>query len=219
MAGLVKTTIAVREDLYRQAVVALNPDQLRRALFRAVKRATDRGTNIVQKRVRQVVRIEGKYLERAIRSRLEVRDPLPPIGHVTISQVSLPAIAYKPTGGGMMTPAGKGGVRFKPWKDKKARVFRHGFVATVNYQNAHTPAELHRGVFIRTRHATPNPKAGRLTPKGFAGRLAIKQLMGPSLHTVIDVPKVTQGIVDDMGETLEKTLRERINTFGSGVIQ
>jgi hypothetical protein len=54
-------------------------------------------------------------------------------------------------------------------------ILPHAFLATVNKQNAKTDDEFHTGIFIRTRHASANPRAGKLTPKGFAGRLAIKQ--------------------------------------------
>src|SRR4051812_39552540 len=122
MAGIL---IVVDDGLNQRAQAALDPAQYRQALFQTVKRTTDKATKITQVEIQRVLTISNKYIKRAITTRLETRDPEPPIGYVKISRRSLPLIAYKPTGPGMRAShqpdakrAGAGGVSVKPWADR-----------------------------------------------------------------------------------------------------
>lgn len=199
--------ITLDKATYDRAVAVLDAGQLRRALFQAVKRPTNRGTVTVQRRAQKKVNIQSKYLKRAIRTKLDIRDPDPPVGSIIISQKRLPLIAYRPTVSKRM------GVTARIRKDKPPLKFGHAFKATVNRQNANVPEDLHEGIFIRTRHLSSNPRAGKLTPKGFAGRLAIKQLFGPSIHSVIDIPEVTEGIEADIAAQMTTALNSQIDRF------
>jgi hypothetical protein len=142
--------IEISEAQYQRAVASLDPAQLRKALFQAIKRTTNKGTTIARKEVQNVLTINAKYVKRAVTTQLETRDPEPPVGIVRISRRRLPAIAYNPS-------VSKRGVRFRTWKDRPARFFAHAFKATVNKQNAKTDDEFHTGIFIRTRHASATP--------------------------------------------------------------
>jgi hypothetical protein len=203
MAGI---AIEFSEAQYQRAVAVLDPAQLRKAQFQAIKRATNKGTTIARKEVQKVLTINAKYVKRAVTTQLEIRDPEPPVGIVRISRRRLPAIAYNPS-------VSKRGVRFRTWKDRPARVFPHAFKATVNKQNAKVEDEFHTGIFIRTRHVSANPKAGKLTPKGFAGRLAIKQLMAPSVESAVELPKVGQAVYDGLAGEMDKQLNSQIDRF------
>lgn len=211
MAGIV---IEVNEALYQKAVAALDPGQLRKALFQAVKRTTDRGRNIARKEIMGQLKILKKYVDRSITTQLDIRDPAPPLGIIRISRRQLPLIAYKPTGGGMRK-GGKGGIRVKVWKDRGPLRFSHGFAATVNKQNAKTDDEFHRGVFIRTRHLSPaeRGRGRKLTPKGFAGRLAIKQLMGPSAESAVELEPVAKAVYDGLTGEMDKQVQSQIDRF------
>jgi hypothetical protein len=205
MAGIV---IEIPNDAYNRAVDLLDPKQLRQALFQTIKRTTNKGTRIVQDEVQEYLNISSKYVKRAVKTQIEPRDPAPPIGIIRISRRGLPLIAYKPS------VTKRGGVTAKVWKDRPPLRFSHGFKGTVNYQNATTDAELHTGVFIRTRHASRgNKEAHKLTPKGFAGRLAIKQLMGPSVEGAVELTKVSNAVYVGLQGEAEKQLQSQIDRF------
>lgn len=198
---------------FDRAVAVLNAGQLRRALFQAIKRTGEKGVKIGQQEIQKTANITKKYIDRAIHNKLIIHDPAPPESIITITHRSLPLIAFKPR-------ATKAGVSVKPWKNKPAKTWRHAFRATVNYQNATAPDELHEGIFIRTRHLpTKGPnvgdekKTGKITAKGFAGRLAIKQLMGPSAESVAEIPEVQKAIADGLAGELEKRLQSQIDRF------
>lgn len=204
MAGI---QIDIRGDLVASAANVLTPDQLRRALFQVIKRTTDKGVGIAQKEVQKHLNISTKYVKRAVSKRLEIRDPAPPVGVIRFTRRRLPLIAYK------LSITKRGGVRAKVWSDRSPLHFPHGFRATVNQQNAETDEQLHDGVFIRTRHASGNPKAGKVTPKGFAGRLAIKQLRGPSVESAVEIPRISEAVYEGLKGEADKQMQSQINRF------
>jgi hypothetical protein len=87
MAGI---AIEFSDAQYQRAVAVLDPAQLRKALFQAIKRTTNKGTTIARKEVQKVLTINAKYVKRAVTTQLEIRDPEPPVGIVRISRRRLP---------------------------------------------------------------------------------------------------------------------------------
>jgi hypothetical protein len=110
---------------------------------------------------------------------------------------------------------GAGGVTVKPWKDRAALVFKHAFAAKVNFQNAEDASELHKGVFLRTRHLSPRALSlgFKLTRKGFAGRLAIKQLLGPPVESAVELDSVSNAVYAALAGEADKQLQSQIDRF------
>lgn len=207
MAGVV---IEIPDEAYKRALAALDPAQMRQALFQTIKRTTDRGRTIARKEIRKVLNLKTEYVNEAITTQLDIRDPDPPIGIVRISRKRLPAFAFEPK-------VGAGGVTVRMWKDRPPLHFRHAFLSTVNQGNAKGDAnKMHTGIFFRTRHLPskgPNRGKGKLTPQGFAGRLAIKELTMPSVESAAEVVKVAEAIYKGIEGEAEKILNSQIDRF------
>jgi hypothetical protein len=207
MAGVV---IEIPDAAYKRALAALDPAQLRQALFQTVKRTTNKGRTIARKEIQKVLNLKSEYVNEAITTQLDIRDPDPPLGIVRISRRRLPAFAFNPK-------VTAGGVSVRMWKDKPTLQFRHAFLAVVNQGNAKgDAAKMHTGIFFRTRHLPtkgPNQKRGKLTPQGFAGRLAMKELTMPSVESAAEVVKVAEAIYKGIEGEAEKVLNSQIDRF------
>lgn len=193
------------EALYIKAKAVLDPKQFRQAGFQVVKRSTDKGTTIVRREVRKKTPIDDKHMKRAVKTRLELRGNDPPIGYVKISHEPIPAVAFKPTGPGMFASGGrdKGGIRFKAWKDRPARVFRRGFRTQLK--------SGHIGVFIRTKAVGKGSRRSKKT--GYAKRLPIKELLGPSVEGVVRLMEVGKKVFDGLVGEMDKQWASQINRF------
>lgn len=204
-------TIEVSEAQRLELEAVLSPAQVRRALFQAVKRTTNTGRTQVNRRVREEINITKKYADRAITSRDPAGDN--PVGTITISRLPIPLIAYRPRF------SKRAGVRVTVSKRKPPIVFRHAFQATVRTAGTEGTHEGHLGAFARTRHLPtkgPNVGKGKLTPRGFAGRFAIKELMGPSVLSVLGeagTTKVAQEELAKLHDVLEKNVRSQMDRF------
>lgn len=206
MAGVV---VEIPQEAYLRAVAALDPKQLRQALFQTIKRATNKGRTIARKEIRKVLNLKTEYVNEAITTQLDIRDPDPPLGIVRISRKRLPAFAFNPK-------VGAGGVSVTMWKDRAPLHFTHAFLATVNQGNAKSQDQLHTGIFFRTRHLPSkgiNKGKGKLTPQGFAGRTAIKELTMPSVESAAEIVKVAEAIYKGIEGEVEKILNSQIDRF------
>lgn len=204
-------SIQVSDEAIQWLKGALPAKQVRQALFQAVKRTTKTGATQINRRVRAEINISKKYADRAIR----VFDPKGdnPVGVVSISRRSIPLIAYRPR------VSKRGGVRVTIGKGKPAVVFRHAFKATVRTKGEAGVHDGHEGIFGRTRHLPTkgrNAGKGKLTPRGFAGRLAIKEAMGPSVLSVLGeqgTTRVAQEELAKLHDVLQKNLDSQVNRF------
>jgi len=136
--------VKVSDATFREAMDVLDPAQLRRALFQTVSRTTREGRTDVRREVREKSRAPRKYVDKAISTHLEIRDPEPPIGTIHIRHEGIPAIEFKPNF------RGKGGVSVRFSKGGTPVMFRHGFMARMK--------SGHEGVFIRKRLPVFNSK-------------------------------------------------------------
>lgn len=190
----------------------LDPKQVRQAEFQAVNRTTNALARIVRKGVQDEVKITKKYVDRVIYTRKAKGDP--PEGSIEISQRLLPLIAY----GGRASK--RSGVTVQISKHKPPLRLRHAFKATVRTAGADGIHDGHLGYFTRGRNLpTKGPNVGntkvtgKLTPKGFAGRLTIIERFGPSILDVVEIPKVLDRIVFDADAELHKNLMSQIDRF------
>jgi hypothetical protein len=204
-------TISVSDEQLATLQAALPPKQVRSALFQAVKRTTKTGATQVNRRVRAEINISKKYADRAIR----VFDPKGdnPVGVISISRKPIPLIAYRPR------VSKKAGVRATISKNKPPVVYRHAFKATVKTKGTDDQHEGHEGIFFRTRHLPTKGKnagKGKLTPRGFAGRLAIKEAMGPSVLSVFGEAGTTRVASEELAklhDVLQKNLDSQMDRF------
>jgi hypothetical protein len=204
-------TISVSEEQRRGPENWLSPKQVRQAMYQAVKRTTKTGGTQINRRVRAEINITKKYADRAIR----VFDPKGdnPVGVVSIARRSIPLIAYRPR------VSKRGGVLAVLTKGKPALRLRHAFKATVKTKGEGDEHDGHLGIFGRARHLPtkgPNAGKGKLTPRGFAGRLAIKQAYGPSVLSVLGeqgTTKVAQEELAKLHDVLLKNLDSQIARF------
>jgi hypothetical protein len=204
---------------------ALNPKQVRSALFQAVKRTTKTGATQINRRVRAEININKKYADRAIRAREPSGDN--PVGVISISRYPIPLIAYRPR------VSKKGGARVTIGKGKPPIVYRHAYKATVKTAGTDGVHEGHEGIFLRDRHLpTKGPNADRvrewvykgkkrksrikLTPRGIAGSFAMRELMGPSVLSVLGeegTTKVAQEELAKLNGVLQKNLDSQFFRF------
>ena len=203
--------IQVSEEQRRELEAVLTPKQVRQALFQAVKRTTKTGRAQVNRRVREEINISKKYADRAITSRDPKGDD--PVGVITISRRPIPLIAYRPR------VSKKGGARVTISKHKPPVAFKHYFRATVKLKGEDQEHDGHEGIFFRTRHLPTKGKnagKGKLTPRGFAGRLAIKQAMGPSVLSVFGEDGATKVATEELAKlqaVLQKNIDSQLNRF------
>jgi hypothetical protein len=181
----------------------LNPKQLKQGMFQAVKRTTATAVTAVKREVRAESFIKKKYIDRAIVAKAPSGDP--PIGMITVKRMKIPAIGFQ------VSESKKGGVRIRYLKGKPSFLLKHAFIATVKAA-AKNPDDdnEHQGVFFRTRRAKP---PGKLTKQGFAGRLRIKQQMGPAVIDVVSIPEAFAKLQDDIAATLTKNMESQIDRF------
>lgn len=224
-------TVAVSDEQLKELEAVLPPKQVRIALFQAVKKTVGipphgGGRTQINKRVREELNISKKYADRAISARMTSGDN--PVGVISILRRPIPLIAYRPR------VSKKGGARVTVAKGKPPIVYRHAFKATVKTAGSNgAEHEGHEGIFVRDRHLpTKGPNADhvrewvykgkkrksriKLTPQGIAGSFAIRELMGPSVLSVLGeagTTKVAQEELAKLQDVLQKNLDSQIARF------
>jgi hypothetical protein len=186
----------------------LDPKQVRQAEFQAVKRTTGKLVTIVKNKVKEQSFVKPKYIGRVISKRDPRGDP--PVGEVIVRKQRLPLVAFK------ISVSKRSGVRVSLSKNLPPIVLRHAFVATVKAPANNGEVSEHTGVFLRSRHLPskgPNQGKGKLTARGFAGRLAIKQVFGKSIFAYVNVPEIRDEIVFDGRAEMRKQLENQIKRF------
>lgn len=195
--------IEIRPDpaLSRKLDETLNPRQIRSATFQAVKRTTGKVAGIIQAELQERTVVKTKYIKRVVKTTAATGDP--PVGRIRVSQELLPLVAYQ------AKVTKRGGAVVTVSKDRTPITLRHAFRATVGKGG-------HRGVFLRARNLPtkgPNEGKGKLTPRGIAGRLAIKEQFGPSVLDLVELPEVLGAIKIDTQAEMAKYLNSQIDRF------
>ena len=126
-----------------------------------------------------------------------------PVATIAFSDKPRPAFDFK----GLSV--GKKGISVEFYKGKGRRRYKHAFVATVASAAQRAQGVGHKGVFQREKG---RDRKNRLTKKGYARRLPIDELKGPSVvATFQEAPQVAQGIVNNLGDELQKNLLAQID--------
>ncbi len=177
----------------KQLEEALNPKQLKQAVYQAIKRTTTTGTVAVRKIVREKTYISAKYANRAVKTRMEGNE-----GVITISQKLVPLIGYK------VSATKKMGVVAQVSKDRPPIILRHAFKGRVRAGEDGG----HIGIFQRQKLSGP-----KATPRGIAQRLPIAEQFGPSVLQLIDVPQTFKELTVNLEDTLQKNIDSQISRF------
>lgn len=187
----------------------LGEKRFRQAVFQAVNRTTTKVRTKIRAEVKKRSFIKAKYISEAVTSKVSRGDV--PLGLVRVTRQMLPAIAFK-------TRASKRqGVTILTGPGRPAIVLRHAFKARVRGNNPEANENGHEGIFLRAKHLPKkgkNKNKGKLTRRGFAGRLAIIQQYGPPAISVVDVPDVIASIRFDAEAEMSTQLRNQLSRFG-----
>lgn len=204
----------------------LNSKQFDQALYQAVKRTVARGRQIAAKKIQERLNVLRKYIDApnnrsaAIKTFVKVGVPS---GSIYVNQVKMPMSAFRPR-------QTKSGVVVIIDKAKPSRTFRHAFIATVASPDQLDQGVSHRGVFERSERAAPKvarpgrraferTKAiveGKLTKEGFAGRLHIDELFGPSILDFFSRAEISGEILRDIQGELPKQIDSQVSRFLKG---
>ena len=91
----------------------------------------------------------------------------------------------------------------------KTLTLRHAFIRFVGVGG-------HKGVYLRGRHLPsrgPNAGKGKILPSGFVSRFVIKEQFGPPVSTIVAIPKILDGLVDDANRFMNKQLNSQLDRF------
>lgn len=210
-------SVEIPADVLAKLKKELSPQEFRQATFQVVKRTTAKLVTIIRKRLKEHSTINKKYVDRVITQFPPKGDP--PVGMVRIVKAPIPLVAFK------FKASKGGGVSVVVSKDIAPILLRHAFLATMKAIDAKSlETSTHKGIFYRARHTpTKGPgsylkdRAGKpkykLTPAGIAGRLAIKQAMGPSVLTIVAAPELLKEIDFDTIEFMRVTAEGQLSRF------
>ncbi len=190
------------------------PKQLKQVHYAAVKKTADQGRNMIFKRFQQQYpnvqksKIESGDLtkrKRPIVSRVDNREDKP-TGVISVRDYKIPMIAFKPTGGGVAIPSKPGGVNVTMDKSRGVQIFRHAFRARMK--------SGHIGIFNRVSAKMGGKwRVGwkhKTTASGYAARFPIKELMGPSIYDLVDVPAINAEVMANIDQLLIKNIQGQI---------
>ena len=191
------------------------PKQLSQTHIAAVTKTADQSATMILKRFKDeypnIVTSKIKSGEYTKRKRPLVRRvhnrENQPTGVVSVRDLKIPMIAFKPTGGGTRIPSKAGGVNVLMDKSKGRELFRHAFkvrmrsghVAIVSRVAAKTGGQWKPG----WKHKT--------TLSGYAARLPIRELFGPSIYDLVDIPKINLEVQSKIDAILIKNIEGQIS--------
>jgi hypothetical protein len=218
-------TAAQIADLQR----VLSPKQARQAVYVAVSRTTKRAKAIATKAVQQRLTIPRKYIDdeknrhSALSATILGRD-VDAVGRLRIKEKQLPLSAFK-------YRSTKRGVTVTVDKSAAPLTFRHAFASRVRSKRQEELGVGHTGIFVRRKVTAANApayfrknresfyrtaKRNAITPRGYAWRLPIGELFGPTILDFISRGEIRDAVLRDIGNELDKQLDSQISRFTKG---
>jgi hypothetical protein len=190
------------------------PKEHKQARYQAVKRTADQGRKMIFNRFKeQYPRVQQSKIEsgdltkrrRPIVS--EVTKGANPVGTISVRDLKIPLIAFGPKGPGSKIPTlGRpGGVTVLMDKAKGPETFRHAFKAQMK--------SGHIGIFLRTlgKGRSVHARAGS---SPFAARFPIRELYGPSIYDLVDVPAINKEVMAELDGMLILNIESQEKRFG-----
>lgn len=212
-------SIQVEQQQIKDLLARLDPKQLSQAAYQIVTRTTRTLRMETSKKVRETLTIKSFGAKEVIGSKMPTKSN--PVGTITIRDTNVPAIWYMTERSVSSRLAGKGrslSIRFR--KDKPPLKFPNYFVATVASAAQEAKGVAHTGVFGRSRHLPTKGSSqgkGKLTPSGFAGRLAIKEVLGPDPYSLMiqdgQLTAITQGLMTRAQDRMLEVARGQMYRF------
>ncbi len=191
------------------------PKQLKQVHYAAVKKTADQGRVMIFKRFQQQYpnvqksKIESGDLtkrKRPIVSTVENREDKP-TGIISVRDYKIPMIAFKPTGGGTRIPSKAGGINVVMDIGRGVEKFHHAFRARMK--------SGHIGIFARISAKKGSKwKIGwkhKTTVSGYAARLPVRELFGPSIYDLVDVPAINAEVMANIDKILIKNIEGQIS--------
>jgi hypothetical protein len=175
------------------AAKLLDPAIHRAVVRNAVKQTVKDGKGMVVDEVQSQTTAIKKYITRAIKTRVTSNDP--PVGEIVVTRQPLPLIAFK-------TTASKSGITATISQGRTPIVFKHAFKTRVASAAQAAQGVSRLGIFERARGKGKG---------GFASRLPIKQLMGPPITSIVNVPKISDEITDALAAKMTENYMAELN--------
>jgi hypothetical protein len=220
-------TFAITEAQYADLQRVLNPKQVKTAIYNAVSRTTSRAVTIATKAVAARLPIPRKYIvgenrHAAIKKRITKGER--PEGRITISDRQLPLSAFK-------YRSNKAGVTVTIDKGQPSETFKHAFVANVKSKRQEEQGVSHKGIFVRRKINAASAqkyfksgrtshyktaKSGSFNAKGYAWRLPMGELFGPTVLDFITRTEIQTAVLRDIGHEFDKQLDSQVSRFTKG---
>lgn len=218
----------IDDTTYRNLQRVLDSRQLKQAVYQVVSRTTRKAAQIATRAVADKLPIPRKYIigkNRHAALTVKIVKGDRPEGRITIKPKQLPLSAFK------YRQTKRGGTTVTIEKDQPAQTFRHAFVAKVRSQRQEEQGVSHTGIFVRQKVDTANAtryfqknktsffraaKARAITPKGYAWRLPIAELFGPTVLDFISRSEISTAIYREIGDFRDRQIDSQIARFTQG---
>ncbi len=198
----------------KQLEDALNPKQLKQAIYQALKRTATTGATRIRKKVREVTYISASGAKDTINAGMIGDD-----GNIGIRQKLTPIQDFK------VSVSKKAGVVALVSKGRPPIILRHAFRARMK--------SGHVGIFSRAStiqfsglsqdsklafsagmlHFKQSRLVTRNGNKKAVGRFPIVEQFGPSVLNIVEAPKIMEEVMQDLGDVLEKNVQSQIDRF------
>jgi hypothetical protein len=216
-------SISIPQAQVDKLEAALGKATTRQAVYQAVYRTTRAGATIIRKRVQENLVLDSKYINRAIKIRIDnSMGKADATGHITISPELIPLVGYQDGGDG------KSGITVVISKNRPPLVLKHAFYARVTNKDG----KSHKGIFLRAKGRDISGgkvmkgtykhlkvgryEGGRLTKRGYARRLPMEEQFGPSVVDALGPDLQTtigKEAALDLAETLQKNIESQLKRF------
>jgi hypothetical protein len=211
MPGII--TVQIEQQQIRDLLARLDPKQLAQAEYQVVVRTTRWAAKQVSVETRKIINLSASRAKDVVRAKVPTKAS--PVGVVSIRDTMIPAVSYMTDRAvaGRMGGKGRGSITVRFRKDKPAIRFPYYFMAKVGTGG-------HVGIFGRAKHLPskgPNTGKGKLGPNGFASRLAIKEVYGPSPYDLLvqdgTLTAMASRIVGQINDKMRKEAANQVYRF------
>lgn len=183
---------------------ALSEKQFKQAIYQAVTRTARTMTVQLRKATQEKLAINAKYVRRAIDWHSEPDGQGGTAGIIDVQRQGVPLVAYKVKGS-------RAGIFALMDRDRGPLELRHAFFANVT---GPLPGGIvsggHKGVFTREKGVS---NTGRLTERGYAPRLPIREVLGVPVIAAVEDQVTRDQFVRDTRIALRKNLLSQIDRF------
>jgi hypothetical protein len=194
----------------------LDPKEMKSAMYQAISRTAGTVKTIVVDNIRSHSAMSAKYARRGVSTVIPSKGETPE-AFIVVSGKPVPLIGFRATfskskGATVIVGEGKPPIKLA-----------HAFKATVTATRSDGSEVDHDGIFTRGMSKTVASHHRRLNKKGhaivggvaagYAGRLPIVQLYGPSAASIAHEDEVQKAIEPQINDVLIKNIDSQIDRF------